>query len=173
MLSFFTKLENKTPPKYLIHISKNKINYKNPSLFRQYIKQTVYMKPNGLWLSGNISDEKSWIHWVVSNDWYKNPSKLFYYAVKLKKSTKLLNLNTREKIMSFHKKYYLGNGNINYPLLFSEGFQGIKFVYLKKLIDDIKKNNKINDFMWYFSLDCSCICIFNNELIEDIMELRP
>lgn len=181
-IQFFKNLEKKIPKGYYLHISNKKIDYKNPNFFNLKIKQIYHMKPIGLWLSGGISEKYSWINWVLVQeemDWYEPPSKFFYYAVKVDmKSPKLLMLDTQDKIIQFHKDYKVGHEKyeMKWSKLEQEGYYGVYIKLFKDLIDRINtftdEDETVRKLIWYVSLDCTCLCIWNNKLILDITELK-
>ena len=120
-------------------------------------------------------------------NWYNEPTKFNYYAVKLDElSPKLLILNTKQKILNFHKKYitlYEEKYNMpNWKKIQTDGYYGIYFKIFEDLLKDIHNsynkqtkmtNKKLKRQMtWYLTLDCSCFCIWNNKLILDIKEIK-
>lgn len=180
-IKYFKKIEKQIPQGYFLHISTKKINYKDPNFKKLKIKQIDNLKPSGLWLSGGISESDSWINWVVIQeqmDWYEPPSKFYYYSVNIDfKSPKILILNTKDKLLDFHKKYKSSNNlyEIKWSKLDKEGYYGIYFKYFQDLVDKINtfadENKTIREMIWYVSLDCACICVWNNKLILDIKEI--
>ena len=181
-INFHKKLEKKIPKNYYLHISHRKINYKDIHFKKIKIKQIDSLKPNGLWLSGTISESDSWINWVIKQEkmnWYDKFDKFYYYAVNVDiKSPKLLILDTQTKLIEFHQKYMsLKNKySIYWSKLYKEGYYGVYFKLLKDLVKRINtftdNNNTIRKMIWYNSLDCTCFCIWNNKLILDIMEIN-
>lgn len=112
-------------------------------------------------------------------NWYDKFDKFYYYAVNVDiKSPKLLKLDTETKLIEFHQKYksLKNHYSINWYKLYKEGYYGVYFKLFKDLVKRIDtfsdNNNTIREMIWYNSLDCTCLCIWNNKLILDIMEIN-
>jgi hypothetical protein len=146
-------MDSRINGKLRIHLSKNPIEKLVNKSVTEYDGPTA--KPLGLWYGFG----RDWIDYVESNE-MNNFKGSFIYYVKIKDMSRVLQLNTNEKIEEFTLKYYNGRADIYWKKV-AEDFSGIElFPWPGKLY---YKNYKL---AWAATWDIASGCIWDTSIIE-------
>lgn len=125
--------------------------------------QVLDTKPRGLW----YGFDNSWIDWVHSNmpEWEETH---FTHKFKIEvDESKILVLKAKDMVpftMEFSQKRY-GLKVINWPAIAKEGWCGIE---IPQYHDELRLDF---DFFWYYGWDCASGCIWNKDVLKDIVYL--
>jgi hypothetical protein len=159
-------------PKY-IHLSKNLINclYKKNEI--NHIKpQGFYFAYKTEWLEHDINEDSI----KFNGDIINIVKDIYLYRVKFKKSTKLIKINSINKLIKFTEKYsFLDNEKFwtvnwlklrnKYDGLIVSNFKDIDFIEFKEKISK-QLDVDYNKYYWFFMLDCNGVCIWNVDKIK-------
>ena len=172
---FYLNLDKKIPLKYNLYIERHKNNKLTlKKIQRLKIKQILDYKPTGLWSSEPYSNKQSWIYWCITEKMlsFIEPKNSLFYVIKIN-FTKILTIDTIDKLKKFHKKYnekfkeckYVG---IRWDKV-AKKYNGINFnPYF--IFDYTKPKNK--KYLWYSMLDCQCQCVWNGKSVNDFYRIK-
>ena len=164
---FYMDLNKLIPDEYFLHISGSEIKLTKSQIKKMNIKQSIFLKPIGMWLSGRYNmNEQSWIDWAIHNmQNVVNPISKFY-AVKVNYDH-IYVVDSVKKLYKFNSIYFDSTKKyIDWAKLKRNGYYGVQFKpYFKK---ELMKSANSSKYLWYYSLDCASICIWNGKAILDL-----
>jgi len=141
-------------------------NRNSPSLIFKGVKQLNSMydtKPQGLWYGIN----KAWIKWCKG----EMPHWIYKYNYELKLDlSKMLIITNKEQLINFNNKY---RNNLNILTYIdwwevAKEYSGIEInPFLHSMRFDIRTNG-----LWYSLWDCSSGCIWNKDVIKNIIRMK-
>lgn len=124
-------------------------------------------KSGGLWTSSLTEDGKSgWIHFVESEDFYEDMSKLKMYHVEVSNNARVLRIESKRDFQAALDKY--GVNSLSKEEQFIFGFHSRKILDYTKLSKDfdalsVSKKGIAENYMELFSWDCESTVWFNLE----------
>ena len=168
-----------TIPTKLFHYSERKVNtlqYDFYEKFKDHWPEDGSMKPCGLWVSVEESeDDYSWFDWCKGEQ-FRLESLKYKYSVKLAKDIKILHLQTPEDINKFSIQYAANDPfdfgrasifNRSNEYVYSICWRKVKAEYDGIIISPYQWTCRLSSgASWYYPWDCSSGCIWNLDKVK-------
>ena len=148
----------------LVHYTSNLLLLQDLQIRKQ--KESLNMKPRGLWVSVENKGSYGWKQWCLSEE-FRVEELIMPHLVTLASNANILHISSIEELDEFnneYKQYLIPNLGMAHPKWnqVAEKYQGIIISpYLWERRFD-------SEMLWYYAWDCASGCIWDNTAIKSI-----